>query len=99
MSLVTRDSAKTKQLAIELIERLPPTQLFAVVSLLESMLDPVSLAIANAPTDDVRLTPAEERALDEAREWLKNNRSIPHEQVLAELGITAEEIEHSKESK
>jgi hypothetical protein len=37
------------------------------------------------------------RALDEAREWLKHNRPIPHEQVLAELGITQEEIENFKE--
>jgi hypothetical protein len=27
-------------------------------------------------------------ALDESREWFKHNRGIPHEQVLAELGIT-----------
>jgi len=29
----------------------------------------------------------------EAREWSKRNKSIPHEQVLAELGINEEEIE------
>ena len=32
-------------------------------------------------------------AVEESREWLKHNKGIPHEQVLAELGITPEEIE------
>ena len=39
----------------------------------------------------------EAHALDEAREWLRHNTPIPHEQVLAELGITPEEIENYKE--
>jgi hypothetical protein len=30
----------------------------------------------------------EERAVAEAREWLKHNEPIPHEQVLAELGLS-----------
>ena len=39
--------ADTKEHAHELIDQLPPTQLSAVVGLLEAMLDPFSLA--NAP--------------------------------------------------
>jgi hypothetical protein len=42
--------------------------------------------------DDEPVTAEEAHALDEAREWLKHNKPIPHEQVLAELGITKEEI-------
>ena len=61
------------------------------------MLDPVSRAIANAPVDDEPLTKDDAHALDEAREWLKRNEPIPHEQVLAELGITLEEIENYRE--
>jgi hypothetical protein len=30
-------------------------------------------------------------------EWLKHNKPIPHKQVLAELGITQEEIENCRE--
>jgi hypothetical protein len=90
--------ADTKEHAHELINRLPPTQLSAVVGLLEAMLDPVSLAIANAPFDDEPLTAEEEKALGEAREWSKQNKGVPHDQVLAELGITQEEINHFKES-
>jgi len=61
------------------------------------MLDPVSRAVASAPVDDEPLTAEEEEALAEAREWLKHNKPIPHEQVLAELGITQEEVENYQE--
>ena len=61
------------------------------------MLDPVSIALANAPIDDEPLTVEEIKALDESREWLKHNEGIPHEQVLAELGITQKEIDNYKE--
>jgi len=37
-----------------------------------------------------------EKALGEARESSKRNKSIPHEQVLADLGIAQEEIDHVK---
>jgi len=89
-------SANEKQQAHELIERLPPMQLSAVVGLLEAMLDPFARALANAPIDDEPVTAEEEKALAEAREWLKHNKGIPHEQVLAELGITQEEINNFK---
>ena len=59
--------------------------------------DPDSQAIDNAPVDAQPLTPEEAHALHEAREWLKHNRPIPHEQVLAELGITLDEIENCRE--
>jgi hypothetical protein len=89
--------ANSKQHAHELIDRLPPGKLSAAVIVLEAMLDPVSLAIANAPVDDEPLTAEEEKAIAESREWLKHNPGIPHEQVLAELGITQEEIRRFKE--
>jgi hypothetical protein len=91
--------ADTKEHAYELIDRLAPAQLNAVVGLLEAMVDPVSRAIADAPIDAEPLTAEEEKALGEAREWLKHNKGIPHEQVLAELGITQEEINNFKQPK
>jgi hypothetical protein len=91
--------AVTKEHAHELIDRLPPTQLSAVVGLLEAMLDPVSRAIASAPIDDEPVSPEEAEALDQAREWSKRNPGIPHAEVLAELGITPEELERFKEAK
>lgn len=94
---MAHNSANEKQQAHELIERLTPGQVSAVVGLLETMLDPVSRAIANAPVDEEPLTEEERKALEEARQWLQHNQSIPHEQVLAELGITQEEIDNYKE--
>ncbi|MGA2328873.1 MAG: hypothetical protein ABSH05_21570 [Bryobacteraceae bacterium] len=89
--------ASERQHAYELIDRLAPGQLAALVDLLEAMLDPVSRAIANAPVDDEPVTEEEEQALAEAREWLNHNTPIPHEQVLAELGLTMEEVQNYKE--
>jgi hypothetical protein len=84
--------SETKQHAHELIDRMAPGQVSVAVSLFEIMLDPVSRAIANAPYDDEPVTAEEEKSLAEARDWLKHNEGIPHDQVLAELGITQEEI-------
>ena len=91
------DLRRDRQQIHELVDRLAPSQAHAVRSLLQAMLDPVSRAIANAPVDDEPLTAEEAHALDEARQWLKHNAPIPHEQMLAELGITPEEIENYKE--
>jgi hypothetical protein len=94
---MTSDLTREKQQLHELVDQLAPSQVHAVRGLLQVMLDPVSRAIANAPVDDEPLTPEEAQALHEAREWLKHNKPIPHEQVLAELGITQEEIENYQE--
>jgi hypothetical protein len=85
--------------AHELIDRLAPTQLSALVGLLEAMLDPVSFAIANADFDDQSLSAGAEKALEEAREWSKHNEAIPQARVLAELGISQEELEDLEEPK
>ena len=86
-------ATNSRQQAHELIDRLAPSQLSAMVSLIETMLDPVSRAIANAPVDDETLTAECAKSLADAGEWLQHNKAIPHEQVLAELGITQEEID------
>ena len=38
--------------------------------------------------DGDALSNAERKAVAEADEWLKHNQPIPHEEVLAELGLT-----------
>jgi hypothetical protein len=91
--------AASKDHAHELIERLAPSQVSAVVGMLEALLGPVSRAIANAPIDDEPLTVADEKALAEAREWSRHNNGTPHEQVLAELGVTQEEIDQFQRPK
>ncbi len=91
--------ANEKRQAHQLLDQLDAGQLAAVVHLLQVMTDPVARAIANAPVDDEPLTAEEIKALDEAREWAKHNAGIPHEQVLAELGITQEEIDHCNKAR
>jgi hypothetical protein len=85
--------AETKEYAHELIDRIAPSQVPAVVGLLETMLDPVSRAVAGAPYEDEVLTEQAKQALAEAADWSKENPAIPHEVVLAELGISQEEID------
>jgi hypothetical protein len=81
-----------KEHAHELIERLPPSQLTAVVGLLEAMLDPVSRAIAQAPVDDEPVTEEEREALARSEAWFeeRGGKGIPMEDVLADFGLTME---------
>jgi len=85
--------ADTKEHAHELIDRLPPTQLSAVVGLLEAILDPVSRSLANAPLDDEPVSEEEAREIAAARASLDRGEGIPHEQVLAEFGLTLQDFE------
>jgi len=87
---------KEKRQLHKMVDLLAPEQAHALRALVEVMLDPVARAVANASVDDEPLTREDEIALEEAREWLKHNTAIPHEQVLAELGITSDEIENYK---
>ena len=79
------DSANEKQQAHELIDRLPPAQLSAVVGLLEAMLDPVSLA--NAPVEEEEIAPETAAALERARASLARGEGISHEEILREFGL------------
>jgi len=85
--------AGTKEHAYELIDRLAPAQLSAIVSLLEAMLDPVCRSLANAPLDDEPVSEEEAREIAAARASLDRGEGIPHEQVLAEFGLTLEDFE------
>ncbi len=71
--------AADKQHAHNLLDQLGPGQLAAVVHLLETML---------SPEERDTLSGAERRAVAEVDEWLKHNKPIPHEDVLAEFGLT-----------
>jgi hypothetical protein len=85
-------ATNSKQLAHELIERMSPGQVSAVVGLLEVMLDPVSAAIANAPIDDEPVSDAEKCDITEARAEIAKGKIISHEKILAELGLTSEDF-------
>ncbi|MGA9391238.1 MAG: hypothetical protein WBV69_12400 [Candidatus Sulfotelmatobacter sp.] len=91
--------AADKQHAHKLIEHLAPDQVPAAIGMLERLLDPVARAIANAPIDDEPITPEDEKALAEARESSKAGKWIPHEEVLAEFGLTPEDVDKFQEPK
>ena len=79
----------TRQHVHDLIDRLPAPQLTAVARRLETMV--------SREEDGDTLSNAERRAVVEADEWLKHNQSIPHEEVLAELGLTTADWEKMTE--
>ncbi len=96
---MTQHSVDDKRQAHELIDRLAPRQVAAVVDLLEAMLDPVSRAIANAPTDDEPETEQERQAVAKSKAWFQKNQGagIPHEEVLADCGLTPSDVKDSKD--
>ena len=75
--------------AHQLIDRLPETQLSALVGLLEAIVDPVTAALRDAPIDDEPETEEERLAVAKAREWLGENggKGIPHEEAMRRLGL------------
>jgi hypothetical protein len=70
--------------ARQLLDRLGPDQLAAVVHLLETMV---------SEEDRDTLSRAERKAIADADEWLAHNQPIPHEKVLAELGLSSADWE------
>lgn len=75
--------------AHELIERLPETQVAALVGLLETMVDPVAAALRGAGFDDEPESEEEKREAAEAREWLahRGGRGISHDEALRRLRL------------
>jgi hypothetical protein len=49
----------------------------------------VTLALLNAPIDDVPVTEDEKLAIAEADEWFKQNgdKGIPHDEAMRRLGL------------
>ena len=74
------DLHQERQQAHALLDLVPPAKLGAVRHLLEGIID----------EDGDTLSPAEAKAIAEAEEWSRRHAAIPHEQVLAELGLTME---------
>lgn len=77
------------QHAHQLLDQLGPGQLAAVVHLLETIISP--------DEDSDTLSTAERKAVAEADEWLTHNQPIPHEEVLAELGLSMNDWEKMAE--
>lgn len=79
----------TRQLAHQLIDRMPVTQLSGLVQFLETIVDPVTSALRSAPLDDELESDEEQRSVSEARDWLKQNggKGIPHDEAMRRLGL------------
>jgi hypothetical protein len=79
----------TRQQAHQLIDRMPETQLSGLVQFLETIVDPVSAALRNAPLDDEAETEQEKLAAAEARAWLQQNggKGIPHAEAMRRVGL------------
>ena len=81
--------ATTRQLAHHLIDRMPESQLSGLVQFLETIVDPVSSALWNAPVDDEPAEEEDEASVAEAREWLAKNggKGVPHAEAMRRLGL------------
>ena len=87
------DTRQTRRQARALLDFLPPDKLSAIRELLAALVDPVQRALALAPLEDEEITEEEERDVAEAREWLKHNKPVPMEEILADFGLTAADFE------
>ena len=84
----------SREHAHELIDHMAPSQVAALVGLLETMLVPVSRAIANAPIDDESESEEERRAVAESKAWLAQHpgQTVSHAELMAEYGLSAEDV-------
>ena len=76
-----------KQHVVELLDRLAPSQVAAVVKLLEVMIH----------DDDDELTEEERQSIAASLEYFdKGGEGIPFEQVVADLGFTMDQVRGNK---
>lgn len=81
-----------------LIDRLPGTQLSALIGLLETMLpDQVSSTLSSSPIEDEEISEEEARAAERSREWFKHNQGTSFEDVVTEMGFTMDQLRDYKE--
>ena len=63
---------------------MPETQLSGLVQFLETIVDPVTTALRNAPFDDEPETDDEKASIAEAHQWLQKNdgKGIPRAEAM-----------------
>ena len=81
-----------KEQAHELIDRMAPGQILAVVGLLKVMLDPLARALATASYDDELVGAEEACEIAAARASFARGEGVSHDEVLAEFGLTSEDF-------
>jgi len=79
----------TRQIAHDLIDRMPEAQISGLVQFLETIVDPVTSALRRAPLDDEPESEDEKRSVAEAEDWLarRGGKGIPHEEAMRRLGL------------
>jgi hypothetical protein len=83
--------AATKERAHELIDRLEPEEVPALVELLEKIADPVRRSLVDAPFEDEKISDEENEAAARARAEPGPGTSM--EEFLAEMGLTQEDLD------
>ena len=85
--------ADVKRQAHALIDRMAPGRISSAVEVLERMLDPVELSLAQAPYDDEPVSEEDACQIEAASASLARGEGVSHEEVLAEYGLTLEDFE------
>ena len=83
------DIDKQRRQAHDFLDRLRPAQVAAVRGLLEAMLEP-----SVAQFDDEPLTEEDRRRIREGQAWFarRGGKGVPMEEVLADFGLTQEDL-------
>jgi len=82
-----------KEHAHQLIDQMAPAQVSVVVELLEDLLDPLTLKLANTPLDDEATTEADLKAISHSQ----HAKVISTEELLADFGLTLDQFHHLAE--
>jgi hypothetical protein len=82
-----RNRTPERQQAHALLDLLPEDKLYAVRSLLEVMVEPLSRSLAAAPDEEEEITPETAAALDRAKASLARGEGITHDEILREFGL------------
>jgi len=87
--------AADKQHAHELIDQLPPSQVAAAIGILQRLLESPPAA-GDVPVDDEPEGAEERRAVAKSKAWFRkrSGKGIPHEEVLAEFGVTPNDLKN-----
>ncbi len=72
----------------ELVEKLPPEQVFAALQFLNFLCaDAVLLSLLNAPADDEPYTHEQRQHAADAEASIRRGEGISHEEILREFGV------------
>ncbi len=81
------DLQQERQQAHALLDLLPPAQLGAVRTLLETMVPTLEQSLAAAPFDTEDVNDDTAAAISNARASLARGEGVPHEEILQEFGL------------